>query len=157
MISFKSPVISPKSNRTPSFPGGRGPRLGFTLIEMMIVMVIAGVLMAVALPGSAKLRRSMQMDSGAQQFMRELTRAQTEAIKKNESRTVTKISETTYQVQGMAVTALPEGVKFSSTSATSVRFAAFGPPPDGGAVFRLELDDLSRIVDVTASGLVSVK
>lgn len=132
-------------------------RRGFTLIEMMIVMVIAGVLMAIALPGSAKLRRAMQMDSGAQQFMRELTRAQTEAIKKNQSRTVAKLSETTYQVEGMAVTELPEGVKFSSTSASTVRFAAFGPPPDGGAVFRLERADLSRIVDVTASGLVSVK
>jgi prepilin-type N-terminal cleavage/methylation domain-containing protein len=132
-------------------------RIGFTLIEMMIVMVIAGVLMTIALPGAAQLQRAMKMDSGAQQFMRELTRAQTEAIKRNQARTVTKVSETTYQVQGMAVTTLPEGVKFSASSATSVQFAAFGPPPLGGAVFRLQLDNLSRNVSVNASGLVTVQ
>lgn len=133
------------------------PRRGFTLLEIIIVMVIAGVLMAIALPGWTKLRRAMQMDAGAQQFMRDITRAQTEAIKKNQSRTVTKLSDSTYQVEGLAPSALPEGVEFSSTSAATIRFAAFGPPPDGGAVFRLELADLSRIVDVNASGLVSVK
>ena len=132
-------------------------RLGFTLIEMMIVMVIAGILMTIALPGAARLRLAMQMDSGAQQFMRELTRAQTEAIKRNQARTVSKISETTYQVEGMPVTALPEGVKFASNSATSVRFASFGPPPLGGAIFRLELANLSRVISVNASGLVTVQ
>jgi prepilin-type N-terminal cleavage/methylation domain-containing protein len=132
-------------------------RLGFTLIEVMIVIVIAGALIAIALPGSAKLWRAMQMDAGAQHFMRELSRAQTEAIKKNEGRTVSKLTDSTYRVEGIGDRTLPEGVKFSSTSATSVRFAAFGPPPNGGAVFRVQLADLSRIVEVTASGLVSVQ
>jgi Tfp pilus assembly protein FimT len=120
-------------------------------------MVIAGVLMTIALPGSAKMRRSMQMDSGAQQFMRELSRAQTEAINNNQSLTVTKINDSTYQIEGKPQATLPEGVKFTSTSATSIRFAAFGPPPNGGAVFRVQLADLSRIIEVTSSGLVSVK
>lgn len=132
-------------------------RIGFTLIEMMIVMVIAGVLMTIALPGAARLQRAMKMDSGAQQFMRELTRAQTEAIKRNQARTVTKVSETTYQIQGLPVRTLPEGVKFSASSATAVQFASFGPPPLGGAVFRLELGGLSRNISVNASGLVTVQ
>lgn len=136
---------------------GRIARLGFTLLEIIIVMSIAGILLVISVPGSAKLKRAMQMDAGAQVFMRELTRAQTEAIKKNQSRTVTKISDTTFQVEGMPVTELPEGVKFSATSAPTIRFASFGPPPDGGAVFRLEVADLSRVVDVSPSGLVSVK
>lgn len=128
-----------------------------TLIELMIVIVIAGVLMAITLPGTAKIRNGMQMDSGAQQFMRELSRAKTEAIKKNQARTVKKLSATTYQVEGLPVTTLPEGVKFSTTSADSVSFAAFGPPNTGAAVFRLELANLSRIVNVNVSGLVSVQ
>lgn len=157
MSISRSPGRPRIRTRTPRFSGGLSARPGFTLLEIMIVMVIACVLMAIALPGAGRLQRAMQMDSGAQQFSRELTRAQTEAIKRNRSRSVKKVNDSTYQVEGMAAAVLPDGVKFAATSADSVRFAAFGPPPAGGAVFGLQLADLSRRVTVTASGLVSVQ
>lgn len=157
MNSFESPVGFPGSGGRPSLSGGRGAPRGFTLIEMIMVLVIAGVLMSIVLPGTTRLRNGMQIDSGAQTFMRELMRAQTQAIKKNTPRTVKKLGATTYQVEGLAVTTLPEGVKFASGSADSARFAAFGPPLTGASVFRFELANLTRTVRVTASGLVSVQ
>lgn len=156
MTTSATPKIQGTRKLPPPVSGVRA-RLGFNLIEVLIAMVVAGLLMAIALPGSAKLHRSMRMDSGTQVFMRELMRAQTEAIKRNQSRSVTKVNDSTFQVEGRAESVLPDGVRFAATSADSVRFAAFGPPPGGGAVFRLEYGDLSRIVDVNPSGLVSLK
>ena len=58
----------------------RPKALAFTLVEMLVVIAIAGVLMSIALPGIKKLRRQDPLSLGAQQMLDDLEWARIHAM-----------------------------------------------------------------------------
>jgi prepilin-type N-terminal cleavage/methylation domain-containing protein len=141
---------------------------GFTLVETVMVIVLAGMLMSIALPRFQEQRRRYQLDSAAHQLAGDLRRAQVEAIKGNRIVELATTGASTYNIQSVPTVLVPlvtvfntrsfEGnVTFAVASATSVRMASFGPPTAGGAVFIVERDGAQKTITVSAAGLISVQ
>jgi type IV fimbrial biogenesis protein FimT len=63
--------------------GSRMPVKGFTLVELMIVMIILGVILAIGLPGFATLTLSTKLKSYANEMVASVYLARSEAIKLN--------------------------------------------------------------------------
>ncbi|MEK6807274.1 MAG: GspH/FimT family pseudopilin [Pseudomonadota bacterium] len=65
---------------------------GFSLLELMVVMAIAGILMAVAVPGFITTIRNNRLSSQTNEFIYALKFARTEALKRNIPVTVCRSS-----------------------------------------------------------------
>lgn len=126
------------------------------MIEMLLVVVILGILMAVVAPRFGNMRVKYQVEAAAQQLVRDLNRARTEAVKRNANVYLAKTSTTAYDLQHVGARTLPNNVTFSSGPDT-VRFAAFGPAITGAATFMLTLSGVAKSVRVNASGFASVQ
>jgi prepilin-type N-terminal cleavage/methylation domain-containing protein len=140
-----------------------GSRRGFTLVETALVVVIMGLLLAIAAPRFTAMRNGLQLDAAAYQVAGDLRRAQVEAIKLNKTIQVVKTGTSTYDIQSLtpAVTviyarSLEPGVVFD-VAAMTVSFASFGPPIGGGATFTLTCAGRTKTVTVGANGLVTVQ
>jgi type II secretory pathway pseudopilin PulG len=126
------------------------------MIEMLLVVVIMGILMAVVAPRFGNMRLKLQVEAAAQQLVRDLNRARTEAVKRNANVYLAKTSTTAYDLQHVGARTLPNEVTFASGPDT-VRFAAFGPAITGAATFMLTRDGVVKSVKVNASGFASVQ
>ena len=135
---------------------GARERRGVTMIEMLLVVVIMGILMAIVAPRFGNMRVKYQVEAAAQQLVRDLNRARTEAVKRNANVFLAKTSTTAYDLQYVGARSLPNNVTFSSGPDT-VRFAAFGPAITGAATFMLTLSGVAKSVKVNASGFASVQ
>lgn len=131
-------------------------RGGFTLVEMLTVVVMAGIIMSIALPRFIWMRTRYQVDAAAQQITGDLRRARAEALRRNTSVALLKTGTTSYQVQYIGARSLPSGVQFTAGS-DSVRFISFGVPATGAASFTVGASNQARLVSITASGLVRVQ
>jgi prepilin-type N-terminal cleavage/methylation domain-containing protein len=60
-------------------------RAGYSLIEMMVVLVIAGIAMSISLPKFAAMRDRMSVRSAKQQFASYLATARSAAIRQGQS------------------------------------------------------------------------
>ncbi|HYF38717.1 MAG TPA: GspH/FimT family pseudopilin [Gemmatimonadales bacterium] len=131
---------------------------GFTLVETMMVIVVAALLVGIALPRFREQRRRYQLDTAAHQLAGDLRRAQVEAIKRNQPVTLERINDSTYNVDFIGDRIFEGSVKFSTgLSADSVRLAAFGPPTTGARSFVVIRDGAQKTVTVSAAGLVTVQ
>ena len=131
-------------------------RQGFTLVEAVIVIVVAGLLLGIAAPRFTTMRNNYRLDSGARRLAGELRRAQTEAIKRNKTIVVAKVNDSTYSMTDVGNRYLESGVKFTAPAMT-VSMASFGPPVGGGATFTVTYSARTKTVTVGANGLVSVQ
>ncbi len=133
-------------------------RRGFTLVETMMVIVLAGMLLGIALPRFREQRRRYQLDTAAHQLAGDLRRAQVEAIRRNQPVTVERINDSTYNIDFVGDRLFEGSVKFSTAlSADSVRLAAFGPPTTGARSFVVQRDGAQKTVTVSAAGLITVQ
>jgi prepilin-type N-terminal cleavage/methylation domain-containing protein len=132
-------------------------RKGFTLVETVIVIVLAGMLLTFAVPQFSESRRRYQVDTAAHQLAGDLRRAQVEAIRRNTPITLRRFDDSTYTVDFIGVRMLESGVTFAGWSADSVRMAVFGPPTTGARAFTVMRDGIQKTVTVSAAGLVAVQ
>jgi type II secretion system protein H len=130
---------------------------GFTLVETLTVIVLAGMLMAIALPRFREQRRRYQLDTAAYQLAGDLRRAQVEAIRRNTPVTLERINDSTYNIDFIGDRPLQDVRFVAGLSADSVRLAAFGPPPTGARSFVVTSNGAQRTVTVSAAGLVTVQ
>jgi prepilin-type N-terminal cleavage/methylation domain-containing protein len=131
---------------------------GFTLVETMMVIVLAGILLGIALPRFREQRRRYQLDTAAYQLAGDLRRAQVEAIRRNQPVTLTRINDSTYNIDFVGDRRVEDGVRFDpGLSAASVRLAAFGPPTTGARSFVVTRDGAQKTVTVSAAGLITVQ
>jgi len=144
--------------RSTPFESARAPRArrGVTLIEMMLVVSVMGILMAIVAPRFGNMRVRLQVEAAAQQLVRDLNRARTEAVKRNTNVWLAKTSTTAYNVQYVGAKSLPGEVVFSSGPDT-VTFAAFGPAISGAATYMLTLSGIAKSVKLSASGFANVQ
>ena len=133
-------------------------RRGFTLVEAMMVIVLAGMLLGIALPRFREQRRRYQLDTAVHQLAGDLRRAQVEAIRRNQPVTLERINDSTYNVDFIGDRRIEDGVRFDAgLSADSVRLAAFGPPTTGARTFVVQRDGAQKSVTVSAAGLITVQ
>lgn len=130
---------------------------GFTLIEALIVLVVAGIILAFALPRFAATRRGLALDGAAQQLAGDLRRAQVEAIKRNRSIKVTRTGTASYTIDSVGPRSFNDAVTFGAGSTDSVRMRVFGPPVGAGATFIVSLGGRQKTVAVSAAGFVRVQ
>lgn len=71
------PMTIARSRRS---PGTRGPRRGFSLLELMIVVALVAVLGAIAVPFSESYRRSQQLRDASRMLMTNLRSARSAAV-----------------------------------------------------------------------------
>ncbi len=132
-------------------------RSGFTIVELLVVLVIASVVLAIALPRIAATRQGIQIDGAAQQLAGDLGRARVEAIKRNASIQLVRTGASSYSIDSLGTRSFDGGVVFGAASAASVRLASFGPPVAGGASFVLELGSRHKTIVLSPAGYVSVQ
>jgi prepilin-type N-terminal cleavage/methylation domain-containing protein len=133
-------------------------RRGFTLVETVMVLVLAGMLVGIALPRFRESRQRYQLDTAAYQLAGDLRRAQVEAIRRNQPVTLERIDAMTYNIDFVGDRLFEGNVTFvTALSADSVRLAAFGPPTTGAQTFTLQLAGAQKSVTVSAAGLITVQ
>ena len=129
---------------------------GFTLVEVLIVIVVMGFVLAIAAPRIGAIREGMELDAAAQQLAGDLGRARIEAIRRNQAVSLRKIGTGSYDIDFLGTRAL-RGAAVLSGAPDSVRFASFGPPVSGPTQFTVTLGARSRVVDVNAAGYIEVR
>lgn len=122
----------------------------------MLVVSIMGILMAMLAPRFGSMRVRWQVEAAGQQLVRDLNRARTEAVRRNDMVWVAKTSTAAYDIRHVGARSLPGGVTFSAAPDT-VKFAAMGPAITGAALYTLSLSGVTRNVNVNASGFASVQ
>src|SRR4029453_2229612 len=68
---------------------------GFTLVELMFTLAVGSVLMAIAVPSFNQLMASSQLTTQANSFVAALNLARSEAIKRNTSVTLCRVTSAT--------------------------------------------------------------
>jgi hypothetical protein len=134
------------------------PRKGVTVLEIAMVMTLAGIVLGLVMPKIRTVRDNMSVDSVAYDLARDLGRARMEAIKRNQKLTFTRLADTAYQVGDESPRRLPAGVLFNEgASAESVTFTSMGVVADGTSQIKVKSASDSRVVVIRGSGHVSVK
>jgi len=138
-------------------------RSGYTLTEVMMVVMIVGLATAIAIPQIARIRTNFALDEATQQLQSDLRRSQSEAIRRNRQVNVTRVNDSTYRLAvngagGVVIDEhqLPSPVKFGAGSATTLQIRSFGQPIETSTSFVLTLNSRQRTVRMNAVGRVTV-
>lgn len=130
---------------------------GYTLIELMVVMVIMGIVISMAVQGYATLRETQELYHGAHQFATDLRLIQEYAMKERLKYQIRVTGNNTYVIEkysGPASAAFDKVVAsktlvspsliFKNGSATVVGYTAEGTAANSGSIYVVKQKDLNR-------------
>ena len=110
----------------------RSSESGFSLIELIVVVVIYGVLALIAMPQIQKLRLMNALSSGQQAVSSALLRARWLAINRGEQQFVTLSGSDTLQIRAVSATGtVLQSANLSNYSVTVDTFTPFSFDPRG--------------------------
>ena len=124
---------------------------GFSLLELMIVIVMIGIMTAIVAPNYSEYRRRWELESAAQQLVGNLHRARIEAIMQNKVVWVARTSSSAYTIRFLGEQVLSGAVTFAG-AADTIRFAPFGPTLSGQTTVELKLQGQTAQVRVGVAG-----
>lgn len=96
---------------------GRKRQAGVTIIELMVVVVVIGILLALAAPSFNTFFAKKRVEGVAQEFGTDLQYTRSESVSRNAPVRLTVVSATCYVISTVAVTTCPTAV-----SATILKF-----------------------------------
>ncbi|TGD74107.1 type II secretion system protein [Mangrovimicrobium sediminis] len=96
------------------------PARGFTLVELVIAMAIAGLLIAVTVPGSRKLYQSMQYNQSVRGVLGLLHEARRKALDSGKPQDVELDTEALQITLNDKTRQLPEGFQLSVSTASEM-------------------------------------
>jgi prepilin-type N-terminal cleavage/methylation domain-containing protein len=115
--------------------GRANRRPGFTLIETMVVLIIAGIAMSISLPKFAAMRDRMSVRSAKQQFSSYLATARAAAIRQSQSGQFHVSSSTVWSsVNQPNGTNINVSKSVSLTTARGVTITLAGSPPSNDSI-----------------------
>lgn len=114
---------------------------GFTLTELMVVVAIAGILAAIAIPSFKSLTQSQQVRSASIDLYSNLVLARSEAIKRNSDVTITPVdypvtAPTAHNEKGWTIATSPGGVKIREQSQMKGIALSVNPPNSPWVTYR---------------------
>lgn len=149
-------------------------RRGFSLLELTIVVMILGIMAAIAMPNWTWLLAKYRVDSAAQRIVVDLNRTQSLAYATSSTKTVTfTVAQSRYQIPGLKdldhpaatytvdLTAEPYRATLVSAvfgGSSQISYNGFGQPTVAGGTIVVESGGQQRTITVdAASGKGSIQ
>ena len=139
---------------------------GFTLFELMIVVLVASTLLVLLAPNAVRTYQTWRLNAGASMIYNKVMEARINAIKRNRQAWLS-IDEANRRVQVQTTDDVPltinvgspallqNTVSFQSGSPTEVRFDSMGRPTAPQTII-IETSTTSKTITISATGQVTV-
>lgn len=136
---------------------------GFTFLEMMVVIVLLGLITALAIPNLNETLANYKLNAAAQEFITQIRYVRSRAINGESTSVGLMYGNTTYIIKKQAaaerVFHLPPGIRFDNSLFRELYFDLQGDLNKGATTIFLK-DHRNRQVEITitpATGRVKIK